>query len=178
MTVVLTNERLGDRAAPTDGTAGDQLTEAASQLSALVLASVRYRHTLAAELGVGENELTALGHLRPVGQLTPREIAELLGLTSGSITGLVDRLEKSGFITRAPHPTDRRSLLVVMTPAGRHAIDWVFEQFSATLRSSVEGSEIDFAALSGVLGNAAVAVRQQAVAGYEAIARVSRRTRS
>ena len=41
-------------------------------------------------------------------------------VTNGAITGLVDRLAQEGFVIREPHPTDRRTILVRLTPEGRN----------------------------------------------------------
>ncbi|MEL6235057.1 MAG: MarR family transcriptional regulator [Pseudomonadota bacterium] len=46
------------------------------------------------------------------------ELSERLSVTKRNITSLVDGLEKEGLVARRPHPTDRRSTLVAMTPAG------------------------------------------------------------
>ncbi|RUP30171.1 MULTISPECIES: MarR family transcriptional regulator [Mycolicibacterium] len=51
--------------------------------------------------------------------LTPRELADRLGLTAGSATTMLDRLEKVGYVTRSAHPTDRRKLLVHATATAR-----------------------------------------------------------
>ena len=53
------------------------------------------------------------------GGLTPRELADGLGLTTGSATTMLDRLEKVGYITRSAHPSDRRKLLVHATDTAR-----------------------------------------------------------
>lgn len=58
------------------------------------------------------------------GPLTPNEINANLHLTSGSVTSLLDRLEQRGLVTRGPHPTDRRKVLVHLTDAGREIVDW------------------------------------------------------
>lgn len=58
------------------------------------------------------------------GPLTPNEINANLHLTSGSVTSLLDRLEHRGLVTRGPHPTDRRKILVSITDAGRELVDW------------------------------------------------------
>jgi DNA-binding MarR family transcriptional regulator len=50
--------------------------------------------------------------------LEPGVIAERLLITTGSMTSLLDNLEKRGLVHRLPHPTDRRKLLVDLTPAG------------------------------------------------------------
>src|SRR5919201_431152 len=40
------------------------------------------------------------------------ELAKITGLTSGAVTGVIDRLEKAGFVERVPDPEDRRKVLV------------------------------------------------------------------
>lgn len=56
--------------------------------------------------------------LRANGELTQRRLSELLQCTPRNVTGLVDALQNAGFVTRAPHPTDRRALLVRLTATG------------------------------------------------------------
>jgi DNA-binding MarR family transcriptional regulator len=51
--------------------------------------------------------------------VTPRELADRLGLTTGSATTMLDRLEKVGYVTRTAHPSDRRKLLVHVTDVAR-----------------------------------------------------------
>lgn len=60
-------------------------------------------------------EIRAVDHIQAEGELTPRELGERLSLTSGAITALIDRLERAGWVSRAPHPSDRRSVIVRMT---------------------------------------------------------------
>lgn len=55
--------------------------------------------------------------------LTPIEINAYLHLTSGSVTSLLDRLEKRALVARHPHPTDRRKVHVSITDAGRAMVD-------------------------------------------------------
>ena len=57
-------------------------------------------------------EILACEHLRLDGPLTPREVGERVGLSSGAVTRLLDRLEARGFTRRAPHPSDRRKVLM------------------------------------------------------------------
>jgi len=52
------------------------------------------------------------------GALRMKELAEKLGVTTGTLTVTVDRLERKGLIERQPHETDRRSYRVVLTAAG------------------------------------------------------------
>jgi len=46
------------------------------------------------------------------------EIGKILGIENSAMTGMIDRLEKSGFVTRRTDPEDRRALLICVTPEG------------------------------------------------------------
>jgi DNA-binding MarR family transcriptional regulator len=107
---------------------GPSIREVSMALRQLVLGWERFRERVAAELDVGTTEVVALTHLYLDGPLTPRDLGHLLTLTSGSVTALLDRLEGSGFVSRAHNPDDRRSLLASLTPAGKHAILYYYER--------------------------------------------------
>jgi DNA-binding MarR family transcriptional regulator len=55
------------------------------------------------------------------GPMTQRELSQALQCTPRNVTGLVDALQADGFVTRGPHPTDRRATLVQLTERGRAA---------------------------------------------------------
>ncbi len=59
-----------------------------------------------------------LGILRDRGPLSPSELSERLIVTRATVTGVIDSLERRGFVRRSANPADRRSLLVGITPAG------------------------------------------------------------
>ena len=66
----------------------------------------------------------ALAVLEGAGQpLSPTSIAERLIVTTASVTSLLDTLEGRGLVERQPDPTDRRRLLIVITPEGRAIVD-------------------------------------------------------
>lgn len=72
---------------------------------------------LAAErLGVNRTDLHCLNAIENAGGLTAGELAAEVGLTSGAVTGVVDRLERAGFACRVPDPADRRRVKVEVTP--------------------------------------------------------------
>lgn len=48
--------------------------------------------------------------------VTPGMLAKHLSITTASVTKMIDRLEQGGHVVRTPHPTDRRSLCVAVTP--------------------------------------------------------------
>lgn len=59
-----------------------------------------------------------LGVLRDHGAMSPSELGDRLIVTRATVTGLLDSLERRGFVLRSANPTDRRSLTVEITPAG------------------------------------------------------------
>lgn len=57
-------------------------------------------------------ERKCAGLIAELGGATPKQLAEATALTTGAITGIVDRLERAGYARREPHPSDRRSIIV------------------------------------------------------------------
>jgi DNA-binding MarR family transcriptional regulator len=73
---------------------------------------ILFNHSVSAKLGLGASDSQFMTLLQSHGPLTPRQLSEFTGLTSGTVTGVIDRLESFGLITRRPDPTDRRKVLV------------------------------------------------------------------
>lgn len=71
--------------------------------------------------GLTSARVRVLWELQQLGPTTQRHLAEALQVSARNITGLVDGLESTGFVTREPHPTDRRATLVSFTEQGRRA---------------------------------------------------------
>ncbi|MEM7771258.1 MAG: MarR family transcriptional regulator [Cyanobacteria bacterium P01_A01_bin.37] len=86
-------------------------------------------YAISEKLGIHRNDLRALNLLEE-GPLSPRIIAERIGLTSGSVTALIDRLEKAGSVERRPSKTDRRSIEVGITPSRYAEIGMLYRQCS------------------------------------------------
>jgi DNA-binding Lrp family transcriptional regulator len=63
-------------------------------------------------IGINATDLNCLNILSFSGQMTAGELARATGLTTASITGVVDRLEEAGFVTRERDPHDRRRVVV------------------------------------------------------------------
>jgi len=66
--------------------------------------------------------------------LEPSVIAERLLVTTGSMTSLLDNLEKRGLIRRQPHPEDRRKLLIDITPTAQAIVDELLPSLHARER--------------------------------------------
>lgn len=65
------------------------------------------------------NQMHAIEIIGHEKALRMKELAEKLGVTTGTLTVTVDRLEQKGLIQRQPHESDRRSYRVVLTPQGK-----------------------------------------------------------
>jgi DNA-binding MarR family transcriptional regulator len=81
-----------------------------------------FDEAVADHLGVNRTDLRCMDVLLRLGAATPGQLGAELRLTTGSVTAMLDRLEKLGYLNRSPDPTDRRKLVVRPTAtAGRLA---------------------------------------------------------
>ncbi len=91
----------------------DALLQANLQLGRELSARTLMFHAAVSDrVGLSAVEHKALDLLSRAGALTAGQLAELTGLTTGAITGLVDRLEKTGFVRRDRDPSDRRKVVI------------------------------------------------------------------
>jgi len=81
----------------------------------LALEAGRLDDAVARKHQISLTDLHALDHLELSGGLTPGQLGLRLGLSSGAVTALADRLERLGFLARTPHPSDRRSTMLCIT---------------------------------------------------------------
>jgi DNA-binding MarR family transcriptional regulator len=88
---------------------------------------VLYSAAVAARLGINSTDLECLDFVLTRGPLTAGRLAEATGLTTGAITGVIDRLERAGFARRKRDPADRRKVLVEALPAVQRQIMPLFE---------------------------------------------------
>ena len=76
--------------------------------------------------GISRGEFDVLATLRRSGspyRLTPGDLASSLMVTSGGMTGRLDKLAAAGLVERIPHPTDKRHVLVQLTGEGVELVD-------------------------------------------------------
>jgi len=88
--------------------------------------AVLFRHKVAQLLGVNVTDMECLSLIYFNGLAKPSELAAHTGLSTGSTTAMIDRLEQGGLVARKPNPTDRRSILVAMTDQGAAKIESLF----------------------------------------------------
>src|SRR5436853_773714 len=77
---------------------------------------VIFGQTVANVAGISGSDLECLDFLNLEGRVTAGRLAEVTGLTTGAITGVVDRLEKAGLVRRARDEADRRKVFIVVVP--------------------------------------------------------------
>ena len=94
------------------------MTDLVLAFSTLRIQNARAIGSLAAAHAISPTDLRAVSFISLGGGVTPKLAAEHLGLTTGSLTTLIDRLESARLVTRTAHPTDRRSILLRVTPQG------------------------------------------------------------
>jgi DNA-binding MarR family transcriptional regulator len=91
----------------------EELEHAVRRSSAL---GVIFGQTVASRVGISSSDLECLDFLNLEGRVTAGRLAELTGLTTGAITGVVDRLEKAGLVRRERDDNDRRKVFIATVP--------------------------------------------------------------
>lgn len=105
-----------------------------------LLMALHNRHTLD-EYQLSPSARQILAVVEGAGEpLEPSIIAERLLITTGSVTSLLDNLEKRGLIRRLPHPEDRRKLLVEITPAAQGIVDELLPSLHARERDVISAA--------------------------------------
>ncbi len=95
-------------------------TEAAMNVVRTADMLVKHIGELVQPFGLSPSSALALGILADAGTpLPPHQIAERLIISRATVTGLLDSLEKRGYVRRVPHSSDRRMLLIELTESGR-----------------------------------------------------------
>ena len=119
-----------------------------------------FEEAAAARLGIGAGDLRCLNAIENAGGLTAGELSRKVGVTSGAVTGAIDRLEGAGFARRVADPEDRRRVRIEVTPEFRSraagiwgpvAADWqrrLGERFTAPELQNA----IDFLELTNEIG--------------------------
>jgi len=129
-------------------------------LRALIVSGEQFRQAIADHFGIGVTESVAMSHLRVHDALTSRELAELTGLTSSTVTALVDRLEATGLASRSAHPTDRRKIVITLTSGGIEQLDRTEEWLAEALEGPIG---VDPATITTLLTELAAALDHQTV---------------
>ena len=111
--------------------------------------TIMFHQNVADVLGLHITDHKCLDLIRQYGAMPAGRLAELTGLTTGAVTGIIDRLEKAGFVRRANDPKDRRRTIIepVRNKKWERKIEAIFIPFHERMHkllSSYTDSELAF----------------------------------
>jgi MarR family transcriptional regulator, organic hydroperoxide resistance regulator len=113
------------------------VAELVREVRAFIAGSSLFSAQVAEKLGLHPTDLQFLNVLDLYGPLTPGELAKLSGLTTGGVTVVLNRLEKSGYVRRKTNAADRRSVTIEIIPSRRRKVtsnyDAIEERFTEML---------------------------------------------
>jgi DNA-binding MarR family transcriptional regulator len=94
---------------------------------------VIFGQTVATKAGISSSDLECLDFLIMEGRVTAGRLAEVTGLTTGAITGVVDRLEKAGLVRRERDENDRRKVFIATVAANIAKIGKFYESMQKAI---------------------------------------------
>lgn len=126
-------------------------------------ATVLLHHAIAERLGLGPTDHKCLDLLLERGAMTGSELAAVTGLTTGAITGVVARLERTGQIRRDPDPADGRKQVLRPVPEGLDDVRALFDSLREDASGLVDGfDDRQLAAVAEYLARATAFARRRA----------------
>jgi|SRR5580692_373201 DNA-binding MarR family transcriptional regulator len=102
-----------------------------------------FHHHAAAANGLGITDSKTLSALTQEGPMTAGEIAKRLGLTSGAVTNVIDRLVRAGFVRRVADPLDRRKVIVEADLANLEKLGPVYDSVAEAFQKLHEQYTIE-----------------------------------
>src|SRR5260221_4587608 len=99
---------------------------------------VIFGQTVADVAGISGSDLECLDFLNLEGRVTAGRLAEVTGLTTGAITGVVDRLEKAGLVRRERDESDRRKVFIATVPENVAKIGRFYEHMQRAVLNDWE----------------------------------------
>src|SRR5215207_9974485 len=109
---------MDDLSSPSEGGLIDPIVEMLG--FRMSTATVLFHAAVADRLGIGTTDVKCYSILRQTGPITAGELGERVGLTTGAITGVIDRLEHVGLVQRARDPNDRRRVVLELLSNPEH----------------------------------------------------------
>ncbi|MFF8544705.1 MarR family winged helix-turn-helix transcriptional regulator [Streptomyces werraensis] len=109
--------------------------EAMWAMDRLIATHLIGQQEMAQVMGLNVTDVTCFGFVLEAGDdlLTAGELAERVHVTTGAMTGVLNRLERAGFITRRPDPADRRRVRVAALPDAVAMARRLYEPYYARL---------------------------------------------
>lgn len=139
--------------------------EMVRQLQLLVVEGGKVAAAFAARHGLHPTDVEALLHVMHAeergGPMTPGALGSVLGLTSGAVTSVLDRLERAGHLVRVRDDGDRRRVLLHHSAAGRALAQAFFEPLGRRTGAVMDGfTDDELAVALRFLGGAAAAMAE------------------
>lgn len=129
----------------------DQTTDSQERFTSLMRGlgtrMILHRQNVAAAIGLHNSDHISVDILRETGPITAGELSKKTGLSTGSITALIDRLEEVGYVRRENDPTDRRKVLIVPIQEHKEADIQIYLALHTAmieLASSYTPAELEF----------------------------------
>ena len=94
-----------------------QLRHAEELVRRLIAEAVLFNYDVSERIGMSARDMQVLHLLQLEGPMPAGRLAELTRLTTGTVTGIIDRLESAGLARRGPDPADRRRVIVSLDAA-------------------------------------------------------------
>src|SRR5258705_9850490 len=98
-----------------------------------------FSQTVADRAGISNSDMECVDFLNVEGRMTAGRLAELTGLTTGAITGVVDRMEKAGLVCRERDESDRRKVFIAIVPEAVAKIGRLYEPLQKAVTRDWEG---------------------------------------
>lgn len=109
------------------------------RLRSFTTSAVLAANSIAQKVGIGPNDLKCAEILIRMGAMSAGELGEKAGLTTGAITGIVDRLEKAGWAKRVPDQNDRRRIIIHPGPQDAETMTGLYKSYMESLTRLLEG---------------------------------------
>jgi DNA-binding MarR family transcriptional regulator len=141
--------------------------------------TIMFHQTIAERLGLNATDHKCLDLARRTEAMTAGELAELTGLTTGAITGVIDRLERAGFVRRVRDANDRRRVLIEPVAERARDIAPLFESLDTAWSAlCARYSERELGLINTFMNDSIVMLRGEAQKVRQAAQRKPRRVKS
>ena len=141
--------------------------------------TIMFHQAIAERLGLNATDHKCLDFARRAEAMTAGELAELTGLTTGAITGVIDRLERAGFVSRVRDANDRRRVLIQPVAERARDVAPLFESLdTAWSAMCARYSDRELSLINAFMNDSIVMLRGEAHKMREAARRPPGRTKS
>ncbi len=120
-----------------------QIEAVTQQLRKLSIRSVLFQQNITHALGVIQTDLKTIDILAETGPITAGELATITGNSTSSVTAILDRLEKAGFIKRIRNTQDRRKVMIILLEDKVKKLQLYYSSLSESTKEYCEKYSVD-----------------------------------